>query len=35
MPKNKVKLILNLCVIAGGTIPRGGVDQRSSIGSER
>ena len=25
MPKNKVKLILNLCVIAATTIPRGGV----------
>ena len=25
MPKNKVKLILNLCVIAAGAIPRGGV----------
>ena len=25
MPKNKVKLLLNLCVIAGGTIPRGGI----------
>ncbi len=24
MPKNKVKLILNLCLIAAGTIPRGG-----------
>ena len=25
MPKNKVKLILNLCLIAAGAIPRGGV----------
>jgi histidine phosphotransferase ChpT len=25
MPKNKVKLILNLCLIAAATIPRGGV----------
>ncbi len=25
MPKNKVKLILNLCIIGAGTIPRGGV----------
>lgn len=25
MPKNKVKLLLNLCQIAGATIPRGGV----------
>ena len=24
MPKNKVKLILNMCLIAAGTIPRGG-----------
>ena len=24
MPKNKVKLILNLCLVAAGTIPRGG-----------
>ena len=24
MPKNKVKLLLNLCLIAAGTIPRGG-----------
>jgi histidine phosphotransferase ChpT len=24
MPKNKVKLLLNLCLIAGATIPRGG-----------
>ena len=24
-PKNKVKLLLNLCLIAAGTIPRGGV----------
>jgi len=25
MPKNKVKLVLNLCMIASATIPRGGV----------
>src|SRR6202040_984025 len=25
MPKNKVKLILNLCLIAAAAIPRGGV----------
>ena len=25
MPKNKVKLVLNLCLIAAATIPRGGV----------
>ncbi len=25
MPKNKVKLILNLCLLAAGAIPRGGV----------
>jgi len=25
VPKNKVKLLLNLCLIAAGTIPRGGV----------
>ena len=33
MPKNKVKLLLNLCVIGGGTIPRGGVLSVSSEGS--
>ena len=33
MPKNKVKLILNLCVIASGTIPRGGVVSVSTSGS--
>ncbi|WP_131114592.1 histidine phosphotransferase ChpT [Lichenihabitans psoromatis] len=32
MPKNKVKLILNLCVIAAGTIPRGGVVTVSTSG---
>src|SRR5258707_129122 len=25
LPKNKVKLILNLCLVAAGAIPRGGV----------
>lgn len=25
LPKNKVKLLLNLCVVAGATIPRGGI----------
>ena len=25
VPKNKVKLLLNMCVIVGATIPRGGV----------
>jgi histidine phosphotransferase ChpT len=33
MPKNQVKLILNLCVIAAGTIPRGGVITVSTSGS--
>ena len=33
MPKNKVKLLLNLCVIAAGTIPRGGTLSVSSTGS--
>jgi histidine phosphotransferase ChpT len=33
MPKNKVKLILNLCVIAAGTIPRGGVVSVATSGS--
>ncbi len=33
MPKNKVKLLLNLCVIAAGTIPRGGVVSVSIRGS--
>lgn len=33
MPKNKVKLILNLCVVAAGTIPRGGVIGVSTEGS--
>ena len=32
MPKNKVKLLLNLCVIAAGTIPRGGTVSVSSVG---
>jgi histidine phosphotransferase ChpT len=32
MPKNKVKLLLNLCVIAAGTIPRGGALQVSTTG---
>jgi histidine phosphotransferase ChpT len=33
MPKNQVKLILNLCMIAAGTIPRGGVITVSTSGS--
>ena len=33
MPKNKVKLILNLCIIATGTIPRGGVITVSTTGT--
>lgn len=33
MPKNLVKLVLNLTLIAAGTIPRGGVVRVSSSGS--
>ncbi len=33
MPKNKVKLILNLCVIAAATIPRGGLVTVATAGS--
>ena len=33
MPKNKVKLILNMCLIAAGTIPRGGVIDGDATGS--
>lgn len=33
MPKNKVKLVLNLCLIAAATIPRGGVI-RVNIGGD-
>ena len=35
MPKNAVKLMLNLCVIAAGTIPRGGVVSISVSGPDR
>lgn len=36
MPKNQVKLLLNLCVIAAGTIPRGGTITVATTGtSER
>lgn len=34
MPKNKVKLILNLCLIASAAIPRGGVVEVRVSGSE-
>ena len=34
MPKNKVKLILNLCVIAASAIPRGGVIEVTLDGAE-
>jgi histidine phosphotransferase ChpT len=34
MSKNKVKLLLNLCMIADTTIPRGGVISVSSAGEE-
>lgn len=34
MSKNKVKLLLNLCLLAAGTIPRGGVLSVSSTGDE-
>ncbi|ATQ67934.1 MULTISPECIES: histidine phosphotransferase ChpT [Methylosinus] len=34
MSKNKVKLLLNLCLIADATIPRGGVISVSSAGGE-
>ena len=32
LPKNKVKLLLNLCQIAGATIPRGGVIEVEVMG---
>lgn len=32
MPKNKVKLILNLCLIASAAVPRGGVIEVSIVG---
>ena len=34
MPKNKVKLILNLCLIAAAAIPRGGVIEVTVSGAE-
>lgn len=34
MSKNKVKLLLNLCLLADGTIPRGGVISVSSTGED-
>ncbi|MGH6853552.1 MAG: histidine phosphotransferase ChpT [Methylocella sp.] len=34
MPKNKVKLILNLCLIAAAAIPRGGVIEVTLWGAE-
>ncbi len=34
MPKNKVKLILNLCLIASAAIPRGGVIEVTLSGAE-
>jgi histidine phosphotransferase ChpT len=34
MSKNKVKLLLNLCLLADGTIPRGGVISVTSTGSD-
>ncbi|WP_442754562.1 histidine phosphotransferase ChpT [Methylocystis sp. JAN1] len=34
MSKNKVKLLLNLCLLADGAIPRGGVISISSTGEE-
>jgi histidine phosphotransferase ChpT len=34
MSKNKVKLLLNLCLIADGAIPRGGVISVSSSGAD-
>jgi histidine phosphotransferase ChpT len=34
MPKNKVKLILNLCLIAAATIPRGGIVEVTLSGEE-
>jgi histidine phosphotransferase ChpT len=32
MPKDKVKLVLNLCLIAAATVPRGGVIEVSILG---
>ncbi len=34
MPKNKVKLVLNLCLIAAAAIPRGGVIKVTITGTE-
>jgi histidine phosphotransferase ChpT len=34
MSKNKVKLLLNLCLIADGTIPRGGAISVSCVGAD-
>ncbi|RTL90096.1 MAG: histidine phosphotransferase [Hyphomicrobiales bacterium] len=34
MSKNKVKLLLNLCLLADGAIPRGGVISVSCLGSD-
>ncbi len=34
MPKNKVKLVLNLCLIAAAAIPRGGVIKVAISGTE-
>jgi histidine phosphotransferase ChpT len=34
MPKNQVKLILNLCLIAAGAIPRGGVITVTTRGAD-
>ncbi len=34
LPKNKVKLILNLCLVAAGAIPRGGIVSVTLAGSE-
>jgi histidine phosphotransferase ChpT len=34
LPKNKVKLILNLCLVAAGAIPRGGIVAVTLVGNE-
>jgi histidine phosphotransferase ChpT len=34
LPKNKVKLILNLCLVAAGAIPRGGIVTVTLAGNE-
>jgi histidine phosphotransferase ChpT len=34
LPKNKVKLILNLCLVAAGAIPRGGIVTVTLAGTE-